>query len=50
MFVGIGEEPNHLLALAPYPNPRVPDLCPTIQYSNMTFHTDEQNVAVLEAL
>jgi hypothetical protein len=50
MFIGIGEEHWEPIPRSPYPNPRVPDPCPALQWPIMTFPTKEQNTALLIAL
>lgn len=50
MVIGIGEEHGEPIPQCPYPNPRVPDPCPALQWPIMTFPTKEQNTALLTAL
>ncbi|KAG9237870.1 hypothetical protein BJ875DRAFT_516761 [Amylocarpus encephaloides] len=50
MFTGIRELVLEPIPSFPFPNPRVPDPCPTIHWPVMTFPTLEQNVALLTAL
>ncbi|CAG8072160.1 unnamed protein product, partial [Penicillium nalgiovense] len=50
MFVRTGETFFEPFPEAPYPNPRLPDPCPDLNWPPMEFPSDADNVAFLKAL
>lgn len=47
---GLHHNATDFLPEAPYPNPRIKDPCPALNWPKMAFPTKEQNVALLTAL
>ncbi|TVY39746.1 hypothetical protein LOCC1_G005486 [Lachnellula occidentalis] len=50
LFIGLGEEHSEPIPKCPYPNPRIPDPCPGLQWPVLTFPSREHNTALLTAL